>query len=378
MREMLTFDDVVIVPRFSEVASRKDVDLSQNFYWLGTGVTLPVISSNMDTISESKMCTAMAEYGGIGCLHRFYSIEKNLEEFNTVFKNSNFRPMVSLGLGGKELERAEALHSAGAVSLVIDVAHGASLEVAKQAKALREIVKDNAAITVGNFATGESIKHFLEYVGLDVVNVVKVGIGSGSACSTRVQTGVGIPQFSAVLDVVQTLKNTGIATISDGGIRHTSDIAKALGAGASMVMIGGMLAGTDETPGEIVWKGESDRYYSEEEYFPKKMNSDGSYSINREIEFESRLPAYKKYRGSASKESYAVQNKDATWRTAEGESFLVPHKGPVKNVLQNIEGGLRSSFSYVGARDFKEFRSKVEFVKVTHSGYIEGTPHGKK
>jgi IMP dehydrogenase len=353
-KTLFTFDDVLIAPKFSTIESRKDVDLS----CLALELKLPIISANMDTVTGKEMALAMAKAGGIGCLHRFCSIEENLHmmQWST---HIGTPPMVSIGLGTKELERAEALFKAqpiGAENIVIDVAHGAQMSVVKQARAVREIVGSNASIIVGNFATADSVKHFLEAAGT-AVDGFKVGIGPGSACTTRIKTGVGVPQLSAIMEIVQLLDNTGLLVIADGGMRTPGDVAKALGAGADLVMLGGMLAGTYETPGETV-----------------DQNGNPCNSVS----FSSIVKVQKKYRGSASKESYEIQGKDSGWRTAEGESFLVPYKGSIAQVLQDIEGGLRSAFSYVGARTLAEFHARCEFIQVTANTVKESIAHGNK
>lgn len=358
MQELLTFDDVLIVPKFSLIESRSQVDTSTSLRSLK--FNLPLISANMDTVTGRSMAIAMQMNGAQACLHRFASIEETVADFKHVTFGCEDRkfdgPMVSIGLGSTELERAKALFDAGAHTFVIDVAHGAQIGVVKQVKALRELLGPYVNLVVGNFATGESVKTFIEYVGLDI-DAVKVGIGPGSACTTRIKTGVGYPQLSAVMDVVSTLRNTDIKVIADGGMKKPGDIAKALGAGAHMVMLGGMLAGTWETPGETVTA----------DGVPCQKQSFGSIT-----------GVFKKYRGSASLESYQDQGKTAKHRAAEGESFLVPYKGPVGEILQDIEGGLRSAMSYVGARNLEEFRGKCEFVRISSSTIAENGAHGKR
>lgn len=343
MKEALTFNDVNIVPAFSDIDSRSDVDLSS------LGMKLPVIAANMDTVTNWIMARTMLDSGAQACLHRFGTIEQTLQMFSNSYStklSDRSRPMVSIGLGDMELERAQALFDAGAETFIIDVAHGAQQSVLNQARLLRQIINGNGTIVVGNFASGKSLEQFK---GNNLIEGVKVGIGPGAACTTRMKTGVGVPQFTAIQDVVEALKGTGIAIIGDGGLKTPGDIAKALGAGAHAVMVGSMLAGTTETPGEVI--------------YPEGPGPQCPVKI---------------YRGSASLESYASQGKTGTYRTAEGESYTVPYKGSVVDILQDIEGGLRSAFTYVGARNLKEFHEKVEFVRVTHSGYVEGTPHGKK
>jgi len=380
MKELLTFDDVLITPKFSTITSRKDVDLTSSPDGLPY-LRLPIISANMDSVTGPEMARAMLKGGGIGCLHRFCSIEDNV----TMFKDSYLveprdrmgpqLPMVSIGLGNAELERAEALSHAGAYTVVIDVAHGASMSVVNQVKELRKLFKKDLSIIVGNFATADSVEDFMHHLdGGYEIEGIKVGIGPGSACSTRTQTGCGYPQLSAILEISEVLFDTNISVIADGGMKNSGDVAKALAAGAHMVMSGSFFAGTDESPGEKVWKSKG-FYYPEKSVYPVRM-TDGLQVLDKTYPID--LPAFKKYRGSASKESYEAQGKEAQWRTAEGEAFYVPYKGSVKDILQNIEGGLRSAFSYVGATNLKEFQEKAQFVRVSGAGYFEGTPHGKK
>ena len=361
MKELLTFDDVLIAPKFSKIKSRADVDLSVDMK--GGNIRLPIISANMDTVTGKEMALAMAQNGAIGCLHRFCTPTENAAMLSYA-THIGRPPMVSIGLGDAELRRAEILlrePTIGAEIFVIDVAHGAQAEVAKQALELRRIIGRTNNIYVGNFATADSVAHFLEIAG-DAIDGVKVGVGPGSACTTRIKTGCGIPQLTAIVEIAKLLENTNLHVIADGGMRTPGDIAKALGAGAHMVMLGGMLAGTDETPGEIVFKN---------------INGVVCPSNLGLPEDETMYPRFKKYRGSASKESYEAQGKDTNHRTAEGESFLVPYKGSVANVLKNIEGGLRSAFTYVGAKNIEEFHQKVEFVRITNSGLRESGAHGK-
>ncbi|MGV3278960.1 guanosine monophosphate reductase [Rickettsiales bacterium LUAb2] len=335
MQKLITFDDVLIKPKFSKIKSRKDVNIDTTIGSLKLG--LPIFSANMDTVTSLSLAKVLYKKGGIGVLHRFCDIEANVEMASTLLSD-NTNVVASIGLGEYELQRAEAVIAAGVNYLCIDVAHGAQLAVVEQYNALAKKYKSNVEIMVGNFATGNTIKEFRELCVAEPW-AFKVGIGGGSACLTRVQTGCGIPQFSAVIDCVQ--HNLGSNIISDGGKKQPSDITKAIAAGAKAVMLGFMLAGTDEAPGEL---------------------------INHK---------FKKYRGSASQESYEIQGKVANWRTFEGESFLVPYKGPVTNVLQNIEGGLRSALTYVGASNLLDFQEKAEFIEVSSRTIAENTSHGK-
>lgn len=351
MRELLTFDDVLIVPRFSTIRSRADVDLFARYVkdsilvdsWL-----LPVIASNMDTICEAKMAKAMLANGAAACLHRFWTIKDNLEAWKEV-PNA----WVSVGLGLNELQRAKALHEAGARNFILDVAHGANVAAAEMYADLKRM-SPSVFVVVGNFATGDSVMAFWHYLNYELkadlgIDGVKVGVGPGSACTTRMKTGCGYPQLSAILDVRAQFPGLLIA---DGGCKTPGDVAKAIAAGADLVMLGGMLAGTEETPGEVL---------------QAIRTLEGKLVLQR-----------KRYRGSASKESYEDQNKHQSYITTEGEAFEVTYKGPVSAVLADIAGGLRSALSYVGAQNIKEFQERAELVRVTGSGFLEGTPHGKR
>lgn len=349
-----SFDDVLLVPKFSTVRSRKDVNtvttVGNESFGLG------VISSNMDTVTGPDMAKAMINYGAGACLHRFCSIEDNVKMFNDSFVGPA-RPWVSIGLGEKEFERAEALIAAGATTILIDVAHGAHIGVVEQLDRLRDKYKNNINIIVGNFATKQSILDFIYHAEYDA-DAYKVGIGGGSSCLTRVVTGVGVPTFSSIVDCAR----SGVSIIADGGIRNSGDFAKALAAGADAVMLGRMLAGTTESPGDVT---------------DKDGNLAGLYENIYYATPHTGRSLFKKYRGSASAESYEVQGKTAEWRAAEGDSFLIPYVGPVSNVLQTLEGGLRSAMSYVNATNLEEFRRNVEFIDITANALRENGSHGK-
>jgi len=338
MIDALSFDDVLIVPTFSEVTSRKNVSTTTSIGNLS--LDLPIISANMDTVTGSEMANAMGEMGAGACLHRFSSIEENVKQY----KNSPEQTMVSIGVGDLEYERALALYNAGARNFVIDVAHGASENVVKQYVKIRNSFNDDVTIIVGNFATAESIKAFESRIKTKKPDAYKVGIGGGSLCTTRIVTGCGLPTLHSVMDCA----SGGYTIIADGGIRNSGDIVKALAAGASAVMVGGVLSGAHETPGELV--ALSDAY-------------GGGF--------------YKKYRGSASLESYKVQNKEAKHRAPEGEATSVPYKGPVSSILQPLAAGIYSGMSYVGATNLTELRENANFVRVTDSGKKESQPHAK-
>lgn len=342
----LSFDDVLLNPKFSFVESRKEIKLESKF--LALGLKLPIISANMDTITAAPMANAMTQGGAIGCLHRFMDIQENVE----AYKRSPAITMGSVGIGDEEYERAIALADAGCVHLVIDVAHGASIAVVRQYDLIRKKLKNNVSIIVGNFANGQSIKDFISNSSVSApMDAAKMGVGGGSMCTTRLVTGCGRSTLSSILSA----RDSGISLIADGGIRNSGDVFKSLAAGASAVMIGGMLAGTEETPGEF--------------------NSKVVYATPHQT---ITVPVSKTYRGSASKESYEVQGKTATHRTPEGESTTVSYKGPVKDVLQTIEAGIRSGMSYIGADRYERILDCAEFIEISNSTIHESSAHGKK
>lgn len=341
IKDALSFDDVLIIPKFSKIESRKNVDLSVNFYGK---LILPIISSNMDTITESEMANALHDVGAVGCLHRFMSIEKNLEEYKKA-KSA----WVSIGIGEEELNRAIELYKVGAEVFVLDVAHGASIKAVEQFINLKKFIP-SAIIVVGNFATKESYMQFLsvahEKTGKKVKpHAIKVGVGSGSNCTTRIVTGCGLPTLASLIDLYEYCNFNNTMVIADGGIKNSGDMAKAL-VYSDLVMVGSLLAGTSETPGSVI-------------------NVEG---YNQPM---------KVYRGSASLSSYNAQNKVSDWRTPEGEERLVPAKGSVVEVIKGLTAGLKSSLSYVGAENLDEFKELALFAKVSYFGKVESGAHGK-
>jgi IMP dehydrogenase len=328
VRKLFTFDDVLIVPKFSSVRSRRDVDISTGIG--GIRLNLPIVSSNMATVTESAMARKMSELGGLAFLHRFCSIGENVAMYKQSTVNNLNASCVgaSIGIDTREGERAEALIGAGCRIICIDVAHGAQDRVAGMLIWLKQKYP-NIATIVGNFGSGESLSHFINELAApeNYPDAVKVGIGSGAACTTRLKTGIGVPQFSAISEC----SKFGIPVIADGGCRKPADVCKALAAGASAVMLGFMLAGTEESPG--------------------KVNA-----------------GLKTYAGSAAG-GYAEG-----WKTSEGAVLSIPYKGSIVDILNDIEGGLRSSMSYVNAHSIREFQENADFVEVTVSTRIENGP----
>lgn len=359
---LLSFDDVLIKPKFSSIKSRKDVSLNQQF--CDMELSLPVISSNMDTVTESKMAIAMFESGGIGALHRFCSVDDNVKMFLEV-QTENSKCIVSLGISEEDMfHRAPKLYEAGARYFMIDVAHGAMQSVVDFYCSLKKSYPDINTI-VGNFADERSIGEFLVKVAAQSVNnpeYLKIGIGGGSMCLTRVVTGCGMPTLASLQDCKWICDYNGIGMIADGGIKNSGDIAKAIAAGAKFVMCGQLCAATEESAGEVIYKDHNGIIWDEEFIGLKTVNT----------------TKFKQYRGSASLESYKVQNKIADHRTPEGDSMYLPYKGSIKNVLQNIEGGLRSSLTYVGSSNILEFQSNAELLQISNNSLLENKAHGKK
>jgi len=334
----LTFDDVLLVPGYNGIQSRQNVTTSVTV--LGREFGIPLIASNMDTITEVDMCNAMGGLGGMAIFHRFMSIEKNVEMFKKVkFPN---HAAISIGLGPDGLERADALIAAGASLICVDVAHGHSKEVNRTIKSLREKYKNNIIIIAGNVASYAGA----DYLAAAGADIIKVGIGSGSVCTTRIKTGFGVPQLSALQDC----RKVDRPLISDGGTRIPADAVKALAAGAEFVMLGGLLSGTDETPGQI----------------HEKKDHTG------------KMVKFKRFRGMASREAQDdFMGGMAEWKTAEGVSVDVPCRGPVKNVIQDIMGGIRSGMTYCGAETVRDLQRKAQFIEITAAAKAEGQPHAQ-
>ena len=321
----LTFDDVLMIPGYGNV-SRDDSSTKTK---LGEyQFEIPIISANMDSITGTNMAIAMAELGGLGILHRFMDIEENVIAFRKAMRaNIPCHIGVSVGVGDDEKKRAEALYVVGARLFCVDVAHAHTKLVGKMIKHMKQEYSD-IYIIAGNVCTYAG-SDYLVSVGADAV---KVGIGAGSVCTTRQVTGFGVPQFTAIMECARIDK----PIIADGGIRTSGDAVKALAAGATMVMLGGMLAGTDEACGYL-----------------------GTYRGMASTE------ARKDYFGETSEE-----------RAAEGISISVKPKGPVARVIKEIVGGIKSGFSYAGARNLQEMQRKVRFMEVTQAVAKEGEPHG--
>ena len=468
-KEGLTFDDVLLVPKYSDITSRSQTDLSTKLS-RNISINIPFLSANMDTVTESLMAMAMARAGGIGIIHRFLPIQEqadevlkvkrsgsvmienpysispdksiqnaldyaenkdisgllvvdsntkligiiterdllfanrndhihdvmtkdvvtakpgvtldeakeilhkhrieklpivddsgiikglitskditNNEDYPNASKDKKGRPLVgaAVGVKGDFLERSESLLEAGADVLVVDIAHGHSENALSTVRNIKKAFPD-CELIAGNVATAQGTEDLIK-AGVDAV---KVGVGSGSICITRVITGSGVPQLTAVLDCAKIGKDHGIPIISDGGTRTSGDATKGLAAGASSVMIGSMLGGTDESPGTVLTKnGKRFKVYR------------GMASLAASIGRKSKLT------GSISLDD------DLNDYVAEGVEAMVPYKGTVTDILKQLTGGVRSGLSYCGARTILQMQNNAEFIKMSRAGFAESQPH---
>ncbi len=343
IKEALTFDDVLLLPKYSNVLP-SDTNINFN---LTKNITLkvPFLTSAMDTVTESKMAIAIAKEGGMGIIHRNLNIKKQSSEVRKV-KNKKLLVGAAIGTNKDDIERAKSLETNGIDLIVIDTAHGHSEKVLKILSKIKKII-NKIPICVGNIATAEAAKK-LYNSGADII---KVGIGPGSICTTRMVAGIGVPQISAIMEVKKALTKKKIKIISDGGIKFSGDIAKALAAGADAIMMGSIFAGTDESPGKkFKIKGKIYKQY-------RGMGSIGAMSA-----------------GSANR--YFQKNfKDRSKFVPEGVEGRVEYKGKVSKIIYQLQGGLRSSMGYIGARNLEEINKKAKFVKITKAGFYESMVH---
>ena len=343
MKEYLTnndicFDDILMVPQYSEVISRSMVDFKMSIgghSWLD----LPVIASPMDTVCEKDMAIAIAESGGVGIIHRFMPEDKQIKMVEEVCCHNGLKLAVGAALSTTFLqENVEKLIDAGASMLLIDTANGHSKMAIDAVERLKSIVGDSVHIMAGNVSTVEG------YIALDSAGAdsVRVGIGGGSMCTTRIVSGHGIPTLSSIINVREAKDkfNLNAGIIADGGIRNTGDMVKAFAAGADAVMLGSMLAGTEEAPGDLYFEGDK---------------------------------RFKSFRGMASKEA----NKDKDIAVAEGISTRIPYKGSVKDIFKDIKGGLGSGCSYSGVDFLMNLYENSMYTKVSPLSVKESLPHGR-
>lgn len=331
-----TFDDVLIAPGESRM---EPAEASLQTTLCGIDLKVPFLSAAMDRVTESAMAIALGKLGGLGVLHRNCSIEEQAAMVTEVKKSG---VPVAAACGPFAADRAKALDEADCDVVVIDCAHGHNLNVVESAKKIKKSLK-RAKMIFGNIATAGAAKAACAFA-----DAVKVGVGPGSICTTRLISGVGVPQLSAILGAVSVAEKKKVPVIADGGMRTSGDIAKALAAGASAVMLGNLLAGADEAPGKVIEK-DGKKY--------KEYRGMGSRSV---IE------------SAAGKERYFTHGRKAV---PEGVEALVPCKGPVAEIVAELISGIQVGMGYVGARDLKEFHAKAKFIRITNAAIMEGKPH---
>ncbi len=323
-KQGLTYDDIVLVPRYSSLRSRSEADTSVQIWKYKRSV--PIISANMKTVTGPEMAIAMWEVGGIGALHRFWTIEENVNAYR-IISEKQYDCFVSIGVNNDYKERAESLYNAGARMFIIDIAHMHSTQGEETVKWIKDKYGEEIFLVGGNIATGQAAKDLYNW-GCDVI---KIGIGSGGLCTTRIITGHGVPSVTAINECQYWATNLDKMLIADGGMRFSADIVKSIALGADMVMLGGLLAGTTESASPII---------------------DGK----------------KLYQGSA-----AVPIRSGV--TPEGSTTNIPVVGTVKSVVDHLMGGLRSGMSYSDAKTLNELKVKSRYIVQTNASFYEGTPH---
>jgi len=339
----LSFDDVLLIPRYSEIASREDVELTSRLT-PKLSLKIPLLSANMTDVTGIKMAITLGKLGALGVLPRFMSAEDEADMVATV-KKEGLTVAAAVGLRNGMFDRAEQLVKAGAEVLFLDVAHGHMRKAIEATQKLRQKFGKSVDIVSGNIAT---------YDGADALfragaDCVKVGVGPGTICITRIETGFGVPQMSAILEAAKAARRHRKTIIADGGTKNSGDVVKALAAGASAVMAGSQFAGTDEAPGEkITIKGKLFKRYYASTSFKEKKN-------------------HMKKNGEDLPQDYA--------KHIEGIESMVPYKGPVETVLEKMSANIRSGFSYCGARELPDLWRKAKFVRITSQGLRESGPH---
>nr|7XLO_A Chain A, Inosine-5'-monophosphate dehydrogenase [Methanocaldococcus jannaschii]7XLO_B Chain B, Inosine-5'-monophosphate dehydrogenase [Methanocaldococcus jannaschii] len=366
-KKAYTFDDVLLVPNASWVEP-KDTDVSTDL--AGLKLNIPIVSAAMDTVTEKEMAIALARLGGLGVIHRNMSIEEQVHQVQAVKKadevvigsggypqaarDKKGRLLVAAACGPHDFERAKALIEAEVDAIAIDCAHAHNMRVVENVKKFKEMLEGtDIKLIVGNIATKEAAEDLIK-AGADVL---KVGIGPGSICTTRVVAGVGVPQLTAVAEVADVAKEHNVPIIADGGIRYSGDIAKAIAAGADAVMLGSLLAGTDEAPGQLmVING---RKYKQYRGMGSLGAMTGGVGAGADRYFQAPAKSHMKH----------------VKLVPEGVEGAVPYKGPVSEVVFQLIGGLRASMGYCGAKNLKEMQEKARFVIITPSGQVESHPH---
>ena len=344
IKEALTFDDVTLAPNYSQVLPSEvntSTNLSKNL-----SLKIPLLTSAMDTVTESKMAIAMAELGGIGVIHRNLNIEQQISEIRKV-KAKKCLVGAAVGASPREHLRAQKILKENLDLIVVDTAHAHTKKVGEIIKKIKKLKPKKTSLCAGNVATAEAAKYLIK-LGVDII---KVGIGPGSICTTRLVAGIGVPQLSAILSVKKGMGKSKCTLIADGGIKFSGDIAKALAAGADAVMIGSLFAGTDQAPGKIIKRnGKLFKSF-------RGMGSIGAMN-----------------KGSADR-YFQTKQKDTSKYVPEGVEGFAKYKGDVESIIYKLIGGLRSSMGYLGSKNIVKLRVKPNFVKITKAGFYESMVH---
>lgn len=334
-----SFDDVLLVPKYNRVKSRKEVSFKTQVT-KNHSLDIPFLVANMDTVCESEMAIAVGRLGGLGVVHRFLTIEDQAEEIKKI-KQEKLLSAAAIGIKDYE-DRVKALVAAGADILVLDVAHGHSKRVGKTLDYIKENYP-SIDVIVGNIATKDAAEYFIN----KKADAIKVGIGPGAMCTTRIMAGAGVPQITAIMDVYEASQGR-VPVCADGGIKVSGDIVKAIGAGADTVMIGSLFSGTTETPGSVIEK-DGKKY--------KEHRGMASY-----------LATVKKMELDGKKVEEVVH--------IEGEITKVEYKGSVVPIVNKLLGGLASGMTYVGAENIEKIKGKGDFISITGAGIKESIAHG--
>lgn len=359
----LTFDDVLLIPGYSDF-SRSDIDLSSQFS-KRIKISIPLISAPMDTVTESKLAISLAELGGIGIIHRNLTV---IDQADEVFKVKQKKLFVGAAVGAGEgfEERVKALIEAKADAIVVDTAHGFTLTIINAIKFIKKTYK-NIDVIGGNIATKEGAKALIE-AGADGL---RVGMGPGAICTTRIISGMGVPQITAIMDVCSIAKKAGVPVIADGGIKYSGDMVKAIAAGASTVMMGGFFASSEESPGKV--------FELKRTEVPARFQN----ILNQ----ERLIYKFKDYRGMGSEaamqqgakiksegEFHGKNYKDKVL-VSEGVEGLVPIKGTVRELVDQAVGGIKSGMYYIGSKNILELQRKAKFIQITQASLTESHPH---
>lgn len=359
----LTFDDVLLLPGYADF-SRSDIDLTTKLTKKIT-LTLPFVSAPMDTVTDSKLAIALAELGGIGIIHRNLAVSDQADHVKEV-KSKNLLAGAAIGASKGYEDRVKALVEGKVDVIVIDSAHGFTKTMIEAVRFIKSRYR-NIEVIAGNIATFEGAKRLVE-AGADAL---RVGMGPGAICTTRVISGMGVPQLTAVMETVRAAKPKGIPVIADGGVKHSGDMVKALAAGASTVMMGNYFASALEAPGKVVELHRNQmpqRFKSilssgADTYKFKEYRGMGSVAAMQE---GARIKSEDEFHGKSYKDRVLV---------AEGVEALVPIKGTVKELVDQAVGGIKSGMYYLGVKSLKELSKKARFIQITQASLTENHPH---